>query len=43
MNIDEAYKFMMEKTGQYYVPAIVIENDIIAGFDQTKIEAALAN
>ena len=34
---------MVEKTGQMGVPVIMVNNDIVIGFNQTKIDELLAN
>jgi hypothetical protein len=34
---------MVEKSGQMGVPVIIIEDDIIVGFNQGKIDELLAN
>ena len=37
----EKRKEMMEKSGQLGVPVIIIDNDLIVGFDQSKIAQLL--
>lgn len=34
-------KEMMEKSGQLGVPVILIDNDVIVGFDKSRIDTAL--
>ena len=38
----EKRKEMVEKTGQMGVPVIVVDNDVIVGFDEPKLRELLA-